>query len=170
MGGRFAIYKAEAFKKFEIPAVAFLLIVLIFSCNNGNKEADKQNTVSNDKTPVAENKSEISAFDRDSMMKELQGEWKEIQYPFRVAHFKDTTVKFIEEGVIAPPAFKEFKLSQHCPFEVNNLKNAKPSAIFLVMPEAKTCDIITVANDTLALSGFNVSSNENYRIVYTKVE
>ena len=160
--------KAETLKKFEIYAVA-LLLALFVSCNNSEK-IEKENTAINNKATVQENKSESIEFDRDGMIKKLQGEWKEVQYPFRVAHFKDTAVKFIEEGVITPPAFREFKISQDCSFEVNNLKNAKPNDIFLVMPEAKTCDILTVANDTLKLSGFNVSTNENYTIVYTKVD
>lgn len=170
MGAIGELNKLETTMKCKTHMAFLFVIFSVVACNNANeKGADEIRAVSGNIT-APQTKNQTKTIDTDSIIAKLQGAWKEPEYPFRVAHFKDTTVKFIEEGVIEPPAFKEFKISRHCSFRVNNLKNAKPADVFLVLPEAKACDIITVSNDTLTLSGFNVSSNENYRIVYAKVE
>ena len=149
---------------------AFLFVImLVVACNNGNDKGADEIPAVPGKTTATQTKNQTKATDTDSIIAKLQGAWKEPEYPFRLAEFKDSMVKFTEEGVIEPPAFKEFRIAQECAFEVNNLKNAKPDDLFLVMPKAKTCDIIKVYNDTLTLSGFNTSSNSNYTITYTKV-
>ncbi len=38
------------------------------------------------------------------------------------------------------------------------------------MAEAKSCEILKVSNNTLTLSGFNVSNGHDYKIVYSKVK
>ena len=57
------------------------------------------------------------------------------------ANVSANNVKFTEEGVAAVPAFKAFQISSDCPFEVNNIKHAGANAIFLVMSEARSCEI-----------------------------
>ena len=155
---------------FRMYAVAFLLTFLVISCHNTNKEADTKQSELPAQLPSAEKLNEVKLFAPDKMIKELQGKWKEARYPFRTAHFKDTTVKFIDEAVIDEPTFHAFSISQHCPFEVNNLKNAGFNDLFLVMASAKSCEILKIANNTLTLSGFNVSSNLDYQIVYNRVD
>ena len=105
----------------------------------------------------------------DSIVKGLPGEWKEVEYPFRRAHFKRSEVKFIEEGIVEEPAYQEYKISATCPFDVNNIKTASAGDLFLVMSSSRTCEIIKVAGDSLTLTGFNASSNSNYSIVYKRV-
>ena len=156
--------------KFKVYALGFILTILFISCNNGNKEAPTKKSEPGNTESFQEKKNQISTTDRDSIIKNLQGEWRETQYPFRLAHFKNTTVKFTEEGVVEAPTFQDFNILQECPFEVNNIKNARPNNIFLVMVEAKTCEILMVSKDTLTLSGFNTHTNSNYDIIYSKVQ
>ena len=148
----------------------FLLSMLFISCNNKNKEASTRNSELNNKATAPEKKSQITTFDSDSIIKKVQGEWREKEYPFRKIYFKNTTVKFTEEGMAEEPAFRAFKILKDCPFEVNNLKNAGPNDQFLVMAEPGTCEILNVSNDTLTLSGFSVNTNLDYNIVYYKVK
>ncbi|WP_214653019.1 hypothetical protein [Mucilaginibacter segetis] len=102
-------------------------------------------------------------------MAKLQGKWKETEYPFRWVEFKDSTVKFTEEGVAKKPEFEKFKLSAKCPFDVNNIKELKPGDVFIVMDRNQTCQKIDVSDDTLTFSGFSTNTNKDYAIVYKKV-
>ena len=146
-----------------------LFTVILISCNDGNQDVVVKDVVLEDTETTTEINIDVSA-NRDSIIKNLQGKWRESEYPYRVAHFENTTVKFIEEGVVEEPTFREYTISNECPFQVNNIKNAGDDDIFLVIAEARTCEIIKVSDSTLTLSGFNISSNSNYSIVYKKME
>lgn len=156
--------------KFKLCSQGLLFTIFLISCSNPKKEADAKIPELNNKGASQEKKSVTAIIDSAGIINKLQGKWKESEYPFREAHFKNTTVKFIEEGTEKEPAFREFKISKNCPFDVNNIKNAQSEDIFLVMAEAKSCEILKVSNGTLTLSGFNVSNGNDYKIVYSKVE
>jgi hypothetical protein len=146
------------------------LSTIILSCNNSNEETSTNNAEIVTTGTSAEIKNEKSEAGRNRIITELEGEWKELTYPFRVAHFKDSTVKFIEEGVLEEPKFKEYQILNECPYEVNNIKNATPNDIFLVMVKDRTCEILKLSNDTLTLNGFSVNTNGDYNIFYKKVK
>lgn len=156
--------------KFQVWFLGLLLTIIMMSCSNTKKEADAKISDLDNKKALQGKKSTTATNDSTSIIKQLQGKWKESEYPFRIAHFKGTTVKFIEEGTETEPIFREFKISKNCSFDVNNLKNAHSEDVFLVIVEAKSCEILKVSNNTLTLSGFNVSDNHDYKIVYSKVE
>ncbi|UJH91400.1 hypothetical protein LZ575_01030 [Antarcticibacterium sp. 1MA-6-2] len=147
-----------------------LIAVLLFSCKNGsdNSPTDTQDTDTITNSQEAENL--LSPQIREEIIEKLQGSWRESEYPFRVAHFKDSLVKFIEEGVVEEPVFEEFKVENKCPFNVNNIKTVKPDDIILVMVEAGKCDKLRISNNTLVLSGFSTNTKSDYNIVYEKVE
>lgn len=156
--------------KLKIFALGFVLSSLVLSCKNDKEESNAENSELNTTETSQKLKSEPSKIDWNAIVRDLQGNWKEQEYPFRLAQFKDTLVKFIEEGVVEEPKFQEYKISKECPFEVNNIKNVEPDDIILVMVEAGTCKKLQISNNTLILSGFNVHTESDYRIVYEKVE
>lgn len=156
--------------KFKVYVFSLWMATLILSCHDGKKETTAKNSALNPNDTVQQKSIETAAIDTVSILNNLQGKWKEPAYPFRLAHFKDSTVKFVEEGVVEKPTFKAFRISTQCPFEVNNLKNAGTGDLFLVMLEARACEIVKVSNDTLTLSGFNVNTGSDYNIIYTRVE
>jgi len=156
--------------KLKVSYLGLLLGILFTSCSDTKKENNVKIPERANKEASQENKNVNDVIDSAGIVSKLQGKWKESEYPFRVAHFKNETVKFIEEGTEKDPAFREFKVSNHCPFEVNNIKNAQAEDVFLIMSEAKSCEILKISNNTLTLSGFNISSGEDYKIVYRKVE
>ena len=157
--------------KIKSFAVSLLLTVMLVSCTNGKQEdvVDDKEPSGNAEIPGQIN-NDLNTINTNNIIQNLQGKWKETEYPFRQVHFVNNTVKFIEEGIADELAFVEYTISKDCPFEVNNLKNAGDDDIFLVMAEAGTCEILKVSNDTLTLSGFNVSSKSDYQIIYKKVE
>lgn len=156
--------------KYTVCSLGMLFTVLLMSCSNTEKETDAK-VIELDSNKTSQKRNNVTTtFDSASIVNKLQGKWKESEYPFRVAHFKNTTVKFNEEGIEKEPAFREFKISKDCPFDVNNIKNAQSEDIFLVMAEAKSCEILKVSNNTLTLSGFNASNGNDYKIVYSKME
>lgn len=156
--------------KHSTNIIGFLMSILLVSCNNekGADSATGTAPVSSDTLPAKQVPTAVP--DSAAIMKELQGKWKERAYPFRLAHFENATVKFTEEGVVEEPRFREFTISGTCPFNVNNIRNTEANEMFLVMTEKKTCERLTVAGDSLVLSGFNVSSNADYRIVYDRIK
>ena len=156
--------------KIKIYALSLLLTMMLYSCKNGEKDVILKDIEINEADTSRVMTNEISPVDRDNIIESIQGKWKETEYPFREAHFENTTVKFIEEGVAEEPAFLEYNISKECPFQVNNIKNAGADDIFLVIAETSTCEILKVTVNTLTLSGFNVSSNDDYHIIYKKVE
>jgi hypothetical protein len=143
---------------------------MLIGCATNNEEANTENNVEKSNVDTSPKMNNDPAIDRDSIVKVLQGKWKETEYPYRLAHFENTTVKFVDEGVVEEPTFKEYTISKDCPFEVNNIKNAGANDIFLIMPGAKTCEVLKLSSDTLILNGFNVTTNSDYNIIYKKVE
>ena len=139
-----------------------LLTVLIVSCNNNRTSSPK----------MANKTAEAASLKIDSVgiVHALQGVWKETGYPFRTAEFKDAAVKFIEEGVAEKPEFKTFTVSGRCPYTVNNIRDVRSNDLFLVLTGDERCEKLKISGDTLSLSGFNVSSNRNYNIVYIRVK
>ena len=154
---------------FRFCALGIFITAILISCNNSQETSDtKSSAITNTDTSLEINKNE-TVTDSNQIIENLQGEWKEPEYPFRRAQFKNTRVKFIEEGLEEEPAFKEYKILKECPYEVNNIKNANPDDVFLVMIKDKTCEIIKISNDNLTLSGYSSNTNNNYKIVYKKM-
>lgn len=156
--------------KLKTLALGLLFITLLLSCKNDKEASNPENSELNTTDTSQEFGSELSKIDRDAIIRDLQGNWKESQYPFRLAQFRDSVVKFIEEGVVEEPKFQEYQISKECPFEVNNIKNVEPDDIILVMVEAGTCEKLQISKNTLTLSGFNAHTESDYRIVYERVE
>lgn len=156
--------------KFKFCALSLLFAMMLFSCKNNEGDVTLEDIEVNESDTAREINNDNAAINSDSIIKNLQGKWKETEYPFREVHFENTKVKFNEEGVAEETVFRKYSISKDCPFEVNNLKNAGEDDIFLVMEEARTCEIIKVTDSTLTLSGFNVSSNSDYNIVYKKLK
>ena|SRR5690606_6652698 len=156
--------------KFKFCALSLLFAMMLFSCKNNEGDVTIEDIEVNESDTAREINNDNAAINSDSIIKNLQGKWKETEYSFREVHFENTKVKFNEEGVAEETVFRKYSISKDCPFEVNNLKNAGEDDIFLVMEEARTCEIIKVTDSTLTLSGFNVSSNSDYNIVYKKLK
>ena len=144
-----------------------LSICFLMSCKQEVRSKNPE-VVIND--PVPETETEITTIDSTGIVLKLQGKWKEMEYPYRLAHFNNNTVKFTEEGIVEEPSYQVYKILSECPFKVNNLKNARTNDLFLVMENAGTCEIIEVSKDTLTLSGFSINTNRDYKIVYNKVD
>lgn len=155
---------------FKIGLIPLVLLLLIFSCTNNGSEANDKKAEVKTKNSTTASSSGKSAINRDSISHLLQGKWREAEYPFRLAQFENNQVKFIEEGIAASPAFKEYNISNECPFEVNNISNAGPNDHFLVIPGEGRCEILTLANDTLILGGFSTNTNTGYQIIYQRVK
>lgn len=156
------------FKTFLCISVVTLLLI---SCKNKKEENSSNPTDVPQETIETTEKSEqeISSLKKEEMLTRLQGQWKQQEYPFNTIEFKDTTVKFIEEGAMEAPVFNEYTILNKCPFEVNNIKSTLPEDLFLVLVEDKRCEKISVLNDTLRLRGFSTNTNSEYQIIYKKV-
>ncbi|MEP6262516.1 MAG: hypothetical protein ABJ092_13125 [Gillisia sp.] len=156
--------------RLKIFALVISFTSIFFSCKEvtepdpvtENPELDTKNS------PVVEN--EIPVVEQDSLIRELPGNWRETEYPFRLAEFQDSQVKFIEEGIVEEPRFQEYKISGSCPFKVNNINDLQQDDLILVLIENKRCEKLKVTNDTLTLSGFNVNTGAEYHIVYKRAD
>ena len=104
------------------------------------------------------------------MVKNIQGKWKESEYPYRMMEISGQEVKFTEEGVMEPPAFKAFEISNKCPFQVNNIKEVDKNTIILSLTEEQRCEKLKIENETLILSGYSTNTEADYKIVYKKME
>lgn len=164
----------ETSKKFKIMYKKFssfliILILLVISCknqNNGNEllVPEEKNAVKEDLTIDTLN------LDITKITDQLQGKWRENEYPHRTAEFMNSTVKFVEEGIQSKPAFEKFAVGQDCQFSNNNIKDLKAGTIILNLPESNRCEKLKVSNDTLILSGFSTNTNKDYNIVYLKTK
>lgn len=105
------------FKSFLI-----ILVVLIASCNNQNKENELPNSENNAIFEKENQEPEIekAKIDKPKIIDQLQGKWKEHEYPYRTAEFVRSTVKFVEEGTDSNPKFEKFEVSVDCPKTRNN--------------------------------------------------
>lgn len=155
----------------KIKLFLVILTVFVISCKNPNKENESNNSKQNE--VVAEekqdNKTETSKIDTVKITEQLQGKWKESEYPYRTAEFVGSTVKFVEEGTKNKPVFEKFEIPENCEFDNNNIKDLKPGDIILSLPETKRCEKLKVSNDTLTLSGYKAYTNKDYNIIYVKV-
>lgn len=103
-------------RRLKLLALVYLTTILI-SCKEvkelepvtENPELDTKNSTG------VENK--ILLFDQNSLIRELQANWRETEYPFRVVVFQDSQVKFIEEGIVEVSRFQKYKISGNCPFQ-----------------------------------------------------
>ena len=155
-----------------MKSVLIFLTIFIVSCTNQDNENKGNNSKQNDIVPAEkpETKMEISTIDTIKIIEQLQGKWKEAEYPYRTAEFVRSTVKFVEEGTERNPIFEKFELSENCRFDNNNIKHLKQRDIILSLPETKRCEKLKVSNDTLTLSGFKAYAKEDYNIIYLKLK
>lgn len=143
----------------------FIFTVSIFSCKDGTSGSKPGNT---ERKKGSTEKTAISKIDPGQIAESLQGEWKEPEYPFRRAEFKNYKVKFTEEGVVEEPQFKEFEVLSDCPFETKNIRSNRSNDVFLIIKDDERCEKLNVSNDSLTLSGFNSTINSDYQILYIK--
>ncbi len=155
----------------KIKSLFIILVVLIISCKNQNKEDELRNSEPNEIVRKKEKETNVdkTKIDTIKIIEKLQGKWKENEYPYRRAQFVKSRVKFIEEGIAIKPEFEKFEVSLDCQFDNNNIKDIKSSDIILTLPENKRCEKINVSKDTLTLSGFSANTNEEYKIIYLKM-
>lgn len=155
--------------KIKLSFIIFTFLVI--SCQNQEKPNELSNSdqLENVKEDKKESEIEESKLDESKIINQLQGKWKEIEYPFRTAVFVQSTVKFVEEGIVDEPKFENFELSKTCPFNNNNMIDIKPNDIILTLLESNRCEKLRVSNDTLTLTGFSTNTNEDYFIIYKKI-
>ncbi|WP_335966740.1 hypothetical protein [Galbibacter sp. PAP.153] len=146
--------------KYKISLSSILLAILLVSCKNKTSEADSGNNKSI--------KVERTDIQSSEIIKRLQGSWKEAEYPFRKVEFKNSTVKFTEEGLSEAPRFKAFKIYAECPFDNNNIQNVKPTDTIISITEDKHCEKLKISNNTLTLSGYNATTKSDYEMEYKK--
>lgn len=148
----------------------FIVFALLTSCKNQSTENESTLPEIKDTASMMTNETNLKPviIDTAKIAEQLQGKWKEIEFPYRTADFKNSTVKFIEEGTVNPPKFEKFEVSAECPFDNNNIRNLSPSDIILTLEENQRCEKLEVSGDTLRLSGFSTNTNEDYNIVYLK--
>tara|TARA_R110002049_G_scaffold267392_1_gene443696 strand:- start:141 stop:605 length:465 start_codon:yes stop_codon:yes gene_type:complete len=151
----------------KIKSLLIILIVLIASCKSQNKENNSSNSTQDE---ILVEEIQETKIDKIKITEQLQGKWKEIEYPYRTAEFVRSTVKFVEEGTVNPPKFEKFEISEDCQFDNNNIRDLKSGDVILTLPETTKCEKLMVSNDTLTLSGFSTNSNDDYHIVYLKLE
>lgn len=156
----------------KIKALSIILVVLIISCKNQNTENELPNSENNKivKNENQETKIEKTKIDKPKIIEQLQGKWKEYEYPYRTAEFVRSTVKFVEEGTESKPRFEKFEISEACQFDNNNIRDIQPSDVILTLSEASRCEKLKVSNDTLILSGFSTNTNDDYDIIYLKLK
>ncbi|MDR6300031.1 hypothetical protein [Mesonia maritima] len=141
--------------------ILICLTISMISCKNKNSKSEKEN----EKGVNSEFKSSV---DEEKITEQLQGNWKETEYPFRKVEFKKSMVKFTEEGMVEEPSFEKFQISTECPFDVRNIKNTEADDIFIVLEKNNRCEKLKISNDSLIISGYNVATKNNYRIFYKK--
>lgn len=154
----------------KVNSILFIIIILILSCKNQDNKTELTNNnpdgIEQTENPTAE--IQKTPIDKNKIIKEVQGKWKEIEYPYRTAEFVRSTVKFVEEGTSNNPVFEPFEIAEECPFENNNTRNLTSGDIILSLPESGRCEKLQITNDTLIMSGFSTHTKGNYNIIYLK--
>ncbi len=145
----------------------FLLSMILLTVMNSCKE-NKTDRVDKDSTEISADPKILT--DTTGINNTLQGIWRESEYPYRQIHFEKNQMKFIEEGVVEEPKFKEFRITRECPYNVNNIISTSPEDIFLVIVDDKSCEKLNIDNNTLKLSGYNISSQSDYTMAFKRVE
>ena len=155
----------------KIKCFFLIFTVFIFSCKNQNKENDFPNSDENEITEEQKKtKEEVPKLSKAEIIEQLQGKWKENEYPYRTAEFVNSTVKFIEEGALVEPKFEKFEFSKNCQFHNSNIRDLESNDIILTLPEKKRCEKLTISKDTLILYGYSTNTNKNYEILYLKIK
>lgn len=90
--------------KFKVYSLGLLLTIFLISCSNTKQEAEAKIPEFDNKEASEQKKSVTAIIDSAGIINKLQGNWKESEYPFWAAHFKNTTVKLLK---------KEQKKSRH---------------------------------------------------------
>lgn len=156
----------------KVKSCLIILSVFLIACTNQNQERE----VSNSEQSVILNEGkqqtniEEAQIDKTNIIGQLQGKWKENEYPYRTVEFASSRVKFLEEGTQNKPKFEKFELSEDCQFDNNNIRDLKSNDIVLSLPETNRCEKLKVSNDTLTLSGFSTNTNVDYNITYLKLK
>jgi len=149
-----------------------LLLVCVFACKDATKKSDEHQSPKNE-SAIEQTDDEAnfsSLLNKDEVVKNIQGKWKESEYPYRMMEISGQEVKFTEEGVVEPPTFKAFEISNKCPFQVNNIKEVDKNTIILSLTEEQRCEKLKIENETLILSGYSTNTEADYKIVYKKME
>lgn len=156
----------------KVKFCLLILSVFLIACTNLNQEREvpnsEENVILND--GKQQTKIEEAQIDKTNIIDQLQGKWKENEYPYRTVEFVSSRVKFLEEGTQNKPEFEKFELSEDCQFDNNNIRDIKSSDLILSLSENKRCEKIEVSDDTLTLSGFSTNTNEDYHIIYRKIK
>jgi len=74
--------------RFNIIAFGFLIIIFVLSCRNANEGTHTKNYKIDTTETGQKFKNKIPGRKRNSIIKELQGSWKEPDYPFGVAQLR----------------------------------------------------------------------------------
>ncbi|MBK7427300.1 MAG: hypothetical protein IPI60_09890 [Saprospiraceae bacterium] len=138
-------------------SLLMILLSLTISCTNQNREKPSSNNeadgIEQNETPNPDPYE--SSINKNLTIGQLQGKWKEIEYPYRSAEFVNSTVKFIEEGTSGDPAFEVFEISENCLYDNNNIRDLSTGDIILTVPETTRCEKLKVENDTYPQWFFN---------------
>ncbi len=119
----------------KISTCLIILAMFFISCKNKITEVNVESPVTNEVSSEALEAIEINAkINSNEIIEQLQGKWKEDKYPYRVIEFKNSTAKFIEEGIPGKLKFQNFEISTKCLFNVNNIKEVKSGDIILSLP------------------------------------
>lgn len=149
-----------------------LSTLLIVSCKapaaDTTSEKSKVDTTKKEVLEVTD--IEISNMDTLALIQSLQGVWREPEYPFNRAEFKNTTVRMVEEGVAEASVFRPFTISHQCPYDVSNMEKNHPTDTILVFNGIDRCEKLCLSQDTLILSGYNTHTQSMYRIDYVRVQ
>jgi len=154
----------------KINIFLIVLAVLVISCKNKTAELNVESPEKNDVSSetIEETEINISEINTNKIIEQLQGKWKENEYPYRAIEFKESTAKYTEEGISEQLKFKKFEILDKCLFNANNIKNLNSGDIILSLPEAERCEKLEITHDTLILSGFSTNTKKDYHIVYLK--
>lgn len=173
MFDRFFKFGLSNLKKLKVYTCLLIVLAIGASCQNvknENRLDDTENTNDSLKMSGQETLHKDPTIDKGEIINSLQGEWREIEYPFRLAIFQESSLKLVEEGIAEEPRFKKYEISDSCPFDVNNIKEVTKDEWILVMVEDETCEKLSITTDTLIFRGFSVHTNAEYEIVYQKVK
>lgn len=156
----------------KVKSCLLILSVFLIACTNQNQEGEvpnsEKNVILND--GKQQTKIEEAQIDKTNIIEQLQGKWKENEYPYRTVEFASSRVRFLEEGTQNKPKFEKFELSENCQFDNNNIRDLKSGDVILSLPENKRCEKLKVSNNTLTLSGFSTNTNVDYNITYLKLK
>ena len=134
------------------------LLVLITACNQFRNEQKKTNTKQMPPKNIMFNKES----ETNSLIDQLQGEWKRTSYPYGTIVVKNNSLKNNEgEGLAEEPIFEPFTLQSFC--EGKDAIQIKKSA-YIYYVNLNVCVRVELSNDTLKLGG----TGDNNPILYVK--